>query len=633
LIGDKVNRGARARLAAFWSEVNAMAERKVTPIRKPTPGRGERAPAPRVLAPPPSSPEEPYAASAQGVVLDHAFRAGLARMTGGLSPAAMALVWADWTIHLAASPGKQAVLAQKALRKASRFQRHVVETLARGGADPCIEPLAQDRRFRGEAWRKPPYSLIWQSFLLTQQWWTNATTGVRGVSDGHERAAEFMARQMLDTVSPANFLATNPELQERTLAEGGMNLVRGMKNLIEDWERAIANRPPVGSERWKVGRDMALTPGKVVYRNRLIELIQYAPQTKTVRPEPVLIVPAWIMKYYILDLTPERSLIAHLVGQGFTVFAISWLNPGPDDRDLSMDDYRALGPMSALREIGAITGTDRVHAAGYCLGGTLLSIAAAAMARDGDDRLASISLFAAQSDFTEAGELMLFIDESQVAFLEDMMWEQGFLDARQMAGAFQLLRSNDLIWSRILHDYLMGERAEMSPMMAWNADATRMPYRMHSEYLRRLFLNNDLAEGRYTVDGRPVALNDIRAPIFAVGTEKDHIAPWRSVHKVHLFTDADVTFVLAPGGHNRGIVSPPGDSRGFRIRTTPHDSVRLEPEAWADLAEPRDGSWWMAWTEWLAERSGAPVDPPALGGDGAEADRLPDAPGLYAHMP
>ena len=600
--------------------------------KPPRKGRRRR---PRLLAPPPPPPpSEPYAATAQGDLLDHASRAALARMTGGLSPAAIALVWADWAIHLAASPGKQAVLAQKALRKATRFQRHVVEVLAHGGAtEPCIEPLAHDRRFRGAAWAKPPYSLIWQSFLLTQQWWTNATTGVRGVSAGHARAAEFMARQILDTVSPANFLATNPELQRRTLAEGGMNLLRGARHLVEDWERAIANRPPVGAERWQVGRDMALTPGKVVYRNRLIELIQYAPQTGTVRPEPVLIVPAWIMKYYILDLTPDRSLIAHLVGQGFTVFAISWLNPGPDDRDLSMDDYRELGPMSALREIGAITGADRVHAAGYCLGGTLLAITAAAMARDGDDRLASVSLFAAQTDFTEAGELMLFIDESQVAFLEDMMWEQGFLDTRQMAGAFQILRSNDLIWSRMVRDYMMGERPEMNALMAWNADATRMPYRMHAEYLRRLFLDNDLAEGRFEVEGRPVALTDIRLPIFAVGTETDHVAPWPSVYKVHLFTGSDITFLLTTGGHNAGIVSPPGKARRYRVRCAPDSAPYVEPEAWLGLAEAKDGSWWPEWTGWLARQSGEAVAPPAMAGGDVDPAGLPDAPGTYVMMP
>lgn len=273
-----------------------------------------------------------------------------------------------------------------------------------------------------------------------------------------------------------------------------------------------------GPEHFVVGKDVATTKGKVVYRNELIELIQYAPVTADVYPEPVLIVPAWIMKYYILDLSPQNSLVRFLVERGFTVFAISWRNPGPADRDLSLDDYRKLGIEDAIQAINRLVPGRAIHAAGYCLGGTLLAIAAARLQKEGPDCLRSVTLLAAQVDFTEAGELTLFINESQVAFLEDMMWQRGVLEAAQMAGAFQLLRSNDMIWSRLVHDYLMGERAAPSDLMSWNADATRMPYRMHSDYLRKLFLDNDLAEGRFLADGRPVALSDLHAPMFVVGT-------------------------------------------------------------------------------------------------------------------
>jgi polyhydroxyalkanoate synthase subunit PhaC len=385
-----------------------------------------------------------------------------------------------------------------------------------------------------------------------------------------------------------------------------------LRNFIEDWERAIAGKKLVGTENFVVGRDIATTPGKVVCRNRLIELIQYAPATAEVRPDPILIVPAWIMKYYILDLSPPNSLVKYLVEQGFTVFMISWKNPAPEDRDLGMEDYRTLGVMSALDAIDAIVPNRKVHAVG--LGGTLLSIAAASMARDADERLATLTLLAAQTDFTEAGELMLFINESQLAFLEDMMWEQGFLDSRQMAGAFQMLRSNDLIWSHIVHDYLLGGRQAMTDLMAWNADATRLPYRMHSEYLRRLFLDNDLAEGRFVAGGARVTLTDIGAPIFAVGTELDHVAPWRSTYKINLQAKTEVTYLLTNGGHNAGIVSEPGHpGRHFRMIMQNADHHYHDPEHFLTGAPLNDGSWWPRWVGWLRERSGAPIAPPPIG--------------------
>ncbi len=582
------------------------------------------------LVPSPSGTETDALGLEAFAAIDRMREALSAQFTGGLSPAALALAFLDWSAHLAAAPGKRSELAWKAARKATKLTGHLAACGLGAGDAACIEPLPGDDRFAAEAWRHWPYNLWSQSFLLTQQWWHNATREVPGVTPHHEEVVAFVARQLLDMMSPANTAFTNPEVVARTLETGGGNLLAGFRNALEDASRQASGQGPVGTEAFIVGRDVAATPGEVVFRNHLIELIQYAPATETVQAEPVLIVPAWIMKYYILDLSPRNSLIRHLVAQGHTVFCISWRNPTAADRDLGLDDYRRLGVMAALDAVAMILPGRAIHAAGYCLGGTLLTIAAAAMARAGDRRLASLTLLAAQTDFTEPGELALFIDHSQVRLLESVMWNRGYLASDQMAGAFQMLRSNDLVWSRLVHDYLMGERTPMNDLMAWNADATRMPYRMHAEYLRRLYLDNDLATGRLLVDGRPVALQNLRLPLFVVGTERDHVAPWRSVYKIHGLTDTDVTFVLTSGGHNAGIVSEPGHRhRHYRIATRRHDDVRISPDEWVEQAGRREGSWWESWVAWLGERSTGRVAPPAMGHPAASLAPVADAPGTY----
>ncbi|MBO6531343.1 MAG: polyhydroxyalkanoic acid synthase [Erythrobacter sp.] len=552
-----------------------------------------------------SPPADSHSVTTLGEVIDRTVRANASRYTGGLSPIGLWLAYADWAMHLAASPGKQGHLRVKAVRKAIRYLTWLGTALQRSGDCPdCIDPLPQDKRFASDAWKSWPFNALAQGFLLSQQWWHNATTGVKGVDADNEAIVTFATRQVLDWFAPTNIPWLNPDVLEATLSSGGANLVNGYKNFVEDWERLAGGKPPVGAEAFPVGERVATTPGQVVYRNRLIELIQYAPTTEKVHSEPILITPAWIMKYYILDLSPENSLVRYLTDQGFTVFMISWKNPGPEDRDLGMNDYLDLGFRTALEEVRERCDDHKVHAVGYCLGGTLLSIAGAAMRAACHEQLASLSFFAAQADFKEAGELTLFINESQITLLEDMMWEQGFLDTTQMSGAFQILRSNDLVFSRNLRTYLLGERDEMTDMMAWNADATRMPHKMHGEYLRKLFLNNDLAEGRMRVDNRPIFLSDIRTPIFALGTERDHIAPWKSVFKLHRLTDAEMTFVLASGGHNGGVVSQPGRSgRHYRILTSAHDAPHVDPDTWLEQADLRDGSWWPAWADWLASHS------------------------------
>jgi len=561
--------------------------------------------------------------------LDTQAHAQLARASSGLSPASALLAWQDWAVHLATSPGKQIALAQLAATQAQALGQYMRERLqaAPHQEQVLVEPPAQDRRFVDPAWRKWPFCLWQQSFLLTQQWWDAATHGVRGVDPHHENMVAFWARQYLDVFSPGNQLPTNPLVLHRTAEELGANLVRGAQHLAEDLRQAAAGTAQ--ETGFTVGRDVAVTPGQVVLRNRVMELIQYAPATATVHPEPVLLVPAWIMKYYILDLSPQNSLVKYLVDQGHTVFCISWKNPGEAERDLGMDDYLRDGFHAALDAVNAIVPKRKVHATGYCLGGTLLAIAAAAMARDGDTRLASTSYFAAQTDFSEPGELALFIDESQVSMLEAQMAKTGYLKASQMAGAFQMLRSYDLLWSRLVNDYLLGERSGFNDLMAWNADATRMPATMHSQYLRRLFLNDDLSEGRYPVGGRPVSLGSLTLPTFMVGTATDHVAPWRSVHKLHFLSPAEITFVLTSGGHNAGIVNPPvpTSKRHYQGLTREAGGTYLAPDDWLAAAPTVQGSWWPAWQQWLAAHSGEPVKPPRLGSSAYPA--IADAPGSY----
>ena len=573
----------------------------------------------------------PFSATAMADRVDPPFHAALARRFASLSPAAGLLAASDWALHLAASPGKCMDLARLAMHQSGELAEYARERMTAGADQQArlgVQPAVEDRRFRAPEWQQWPFNYLHQSFLFKQQWWAAATHGVQGVEKHHENMVAFAARQWLDMFSPGNQLATNPVVLQRTLQQGGANLLRGALNAADDLQRLAADQGPAGVEDFVVGRDVGITPGKVVLKNRLMELIQYTPTTAAVHPEPILIVPAWIMKYYILDLSPHNSLIRYLVDQGYTVFCLSWKNPGYEDRDLGMDDYLELGFHAALDAVTTIVPGQKVHATGYCLGGTMLAIAAAAMARDGDERLASLSTFTAQTDFSEPGELGLFVDESQLSLLEAQMAQTGYLKASQMAGAFQMLRSYDMLWSRLVNEYLLGERAPMNDLMAWNADATRMPARMHSQYLRRLFLNDDLSEGRYPVDGKPVSLSNLTLPMFMVGTLTDHVAPWRSVFKLHQMSPAEITFALTSGGHNAGIVNPPGNPRRrYQLLTRPAGGSYVAPDEWLETAPQTQGSWWPAWLQWLQARSGTPVKPPRMGAGAYQP--VGDAPGTY----
>jgi polyhydroxyalkanoate synthase len=568
------------------------------------------------------------------VDIDRIYHAWESNFTLSISPRSLAIAFFSWALHLADLPGKRIDLMMEILTKASRYCDYLRYAYEGREYPGCFTPASRDNRFSGAEWKTWPFNGLAQGFLMIESFWESATTRVHGLSCHHENVVCFTIRQILDIFAPSNFLATNPEVLKRTREQSGANLARGWLNFLQDFKRALYRERPAGMEDYKVGVNIAVTPGKVIFRNGLIELIQYSPATGQVYAEPLLIVPAWIMKYYILDLSAHNSLVRFLVEKGYTVFMISWKNPDSEDRDISLDDYRTLGVMAALEAISAVVPDRKVHALGYCIGGNILSIAAAAMARDDDDRIAGLTLLTTQSDFTEAGELMLFIDECQVTYLEDSMWYKGYLDTRQMAGAFQLLRSNDLIWSRFIQDYLMGERRPMFDLMAWNADTTRMPYRMHSEFLRALFLDNDLASGRYIAGDRPVFLNDIKGPIFLVATLRDHVAPWRSAYKFLFLNNAEqITFVLCSGGHNAGIISEPGGHRrSFRMSTRKAGEKHMDPDYWLEHTPEQTGSWWTPWERWLAEHSSSLVDPPSMGAPEKGFPPLGNAPGTYVHL-
>jgi len=560
--------------------------------------------------------------------IDRILHASFASLTSGVSLIGLALAGFDWVSHLMSSPGRQSELLRFASIEAIRQWDETLADLR--GAAKLNSFKCEDRRFSSSAWKKVPFSTLARHFLAVESWWDEAVR-VHGVSTRHQALLSFLARQSLDIMAPSNGLLTNPDILNRTIELAGRNLFKGWLNAADDAISVFKSGKRDPKETFHgIGTNVAASAGVVVARTAIAEIIQYAPTTKNVHAEPIVIIPAWIMKYYILDLSQNNSLVQYLLNQGFTVFMVSWKNPGPEDRDMAFDDYRTQGVMAAIDAATKITGAKQVHGTGYCLGGTLLAVAAAAMGRDGDNRLKSISLFASQTDFHEAGELRLFINDSQLALIEDMMWMRGYLKADEMAGAFHILRSNDLIWSRMIVNYAMGEREKPIDIMVWSEDTTRMPYRMHSEYLRQFYLENRLAEGSMMVDGRPIALRDISIPIFAVGTEWDHVAPWRSVFKIHLAADGDVTFVLTNGGHNAGIVSEPGHSgRHYRINTQLASGVYIDPDRWLEVATFVEGSWWPAWSEWLREFGTDLVNVPSLGRAEAGYPALSPAPGEF----
>lgn len=554
---------------------------------------------------------------------DRQLQVALAAWTGGLSPISLMLASTDWAYHLATSP--------------SVLMCHTLETWHQTlEANASKKDLTLgDPRYADSNWQMWPFSTAKDMHHMVESWWRKVTQ-LRGMEHHHQDVMHFFIRQWLDMFSPTHSPCLNPTILKTMYETRGASVIRGMAHAMDDW-RDSQGLPRLKKEvQFRVGKDVACTPGHVIHRNHLAELIQYTPNTPHVHREPIFIVPSWIMKYYILDLSPTNSMVKYLVDQGHTVFIVSWRNPDASDALLDMRDYLELGVLNNLAVVTERTQGVPIHTVGYCLGGTLLGLAVAALSRPGTIKdaekiapLASMTLLAAQLDFSDPGELGVFIDEPQIALLEDIMAAQGFLTGRQMAACFQFLKARDLFWSARIREYWLGEPDVMSDLMFWNADVTRMPASMHSEYLHNFYLHNALASGQYKVDDVPVLLSDIRLPVFAVGTVKDHVTPWQSAYEVSRLTQSEVTFILASGGHNAGILSPPNaPERSYQQLTTPSNSGIESAPTWQKLAPTTNGSWWSAWHAWLVTHSSGTV--PAS--QRVALDPICDAPGTYVFV-
>ncbi len=498
-------------------------------------------------------------------------------------------------------------------------------------AAPVAVPEAGDKRFSDPEWSSNQFfDFLKQGYLLTTRWANQLVSDAADLNPHTKLKAEFYVRQISNALSPSNFVLTNPELLRETLTSNADNLVRGMRMLAEDIESGGGDLKIRQSDAsmFAVGRNLATTPGKVIFQNELMQLIQYAPATATVLKRPLLIVPPWINKFYVLDLTPEKSFIKWCVDKGITVFCISWVNPDARLAQKTFDDYVRDGPLAALDAIKLAVGEDKVHTVGYCVGGTLLAVTLAAMAAKNDDRIASATLFAAQVDFTYAGDLKVFVDEEQVKILEQRMTERGYLESGSMATVFNLLRSNDLLWPYVINNYLKGKAPFPFDLLYWNSDATRLPAANHSFYLRNCYLDNKLSKGKMMIGGTPINLKAIKVPIYNLATREDHIAPAKSVLLGSKYFGGPVRFVLSGSGHIAGVINPP-DKHKYHYWTGPRPR-NADVDKWLDKAKEHAGSWWPDWLVWLTRQS--PTEVPArIPGSGA-LKAIEDAPGSYVKV-
>ena len=496
---------------------------------------------------------------------------------------------------------------------------------------PVAAPEAGDKRFSDPEWSSNQYyDFLKQAYLLSARWAKQLVSDAADLDPHTKQKAEFYVRQITNAMSPSNFVLTNPELLRETVLSNADNLVRGMHMLAEDIETGGGDLKIRQSDAsmFEVGRNLATTPGKVIFQNDLMQLIQYTPATPMVLKRPLLIVPPWINKFYVLDLTPEKSFIKWCVDQGITVFCISWVNPDAHLAKKSFEDYVREGPLAALDAIKLAVGEDKVHTVGYCVGGTLLAITLATMAARHDERVASATLFASQVDFTHAGDLKVFVDEEQISALERQMAERGYLEGKTMATVFNMLRSNDLVWPYVINNYLKGKAPFPFDLLYWNSDATRMPAANHSFYMRNCYLDNKLAKGQMLIDGAPINLKSVTVPIYNLATREDHIAPPKSVLLGCKFFGGPVRFVMAGSGHIAGVVNPPAKNKyQYWIGQRPRNA---DLDGWLAKAKEYPGSWWPDWLVWLTRQG--PTEVPARVPGESALKAIEDAPGSYVRI-
>ncbi len=497
--------------------------------------------------------------------------------------------------------------------------------------EPAVKPGPGDKRFKDDDWAENAvFDFIKQSYLLAAQHVHHTVSEVEGLDPKTAEKVDFYTRQFVDAMAPTNFVATNPAVLKETLESGGENLVKGFGNLLKDMERGEGELriSMTNLEAFEMGKNVAVTPGKVVYQTELMQLLQYEPTTEKVFRRPLLVVPPWINKYYILDLRPQNSFIKWWVDQGFTVFVISWVNPDERLAEKGFEDYILEGTLAALEGIEKATGEREVNATAYCIGGTLLSCTLAYMASKGDDRIKSATFFTTMLDFSEVGELSVFIDEEQIRLMEEQMEQKGYMEGKHMSGAFNLLRSNDLIWSFVIRNYLLGKEPFPFDLLYWNSDSTRMPRKMHSFYLRNMYQRNKLREpGGITLAGVPIDLGKVETPAYFFSTREDHIAPWKSTYAGTQLLSGPVKFVLGGSGHIAGVINPP-PSKKYGYWT--NSKLPADPEEWLAGAKENEGSWWPDWFKWVKRYAGAEVDA-RKPGDG-ELEVIEDAPGSYASL-